>query len=239
MIMCMLMKKINVFVCVLISLFVTTAVAGDFQSHASIFEVAQQFMLRRVAAEYEQSPEIKQGRLDSRLQLNKCSVPLVAYLPKGSRDLGRVTVGVKCLGTRPWSLHVPVIISIYKNIVVAAHPVLRGKLLVQDDLKLARRDLASLPQGYIEDLTYGTGMKLKRSLKTGMPLTPFMIKKPRIVTRGQKVSIVARSGSLEVRVAGKALGHGAVGERIGVINLISRRKLEGIVTAKGEVNVDI
>ena len=50
---------------------------------------------------------------------------------------------------------------------------------------------------------------------------------------------MAQSGSMLVRMKGKALGSGAIGDRIKVINIKSKRKLEGIITLNGEVKVDI
>jgi len=50
---------------------------------------------------------------------------------------------------------------------------------------------------------------------------------------------MAQSGSMLVRMRGKALDHGAVGDRIKVLNIKSRKKLEGIITVTGEVKVDI
>ena len=42
---------------------------------------------------------------------------------------------------------------------------------------------------------------------------------------------------MQVRVAGKALAAGAAGDRIAVQNTRSKRKLEGVVTERGEVLV--
>ncbi|NNE63328.1 MAG: flagellar basal body P-ring formation protein FlgA, partial [Gammaproteobacteria bacterium] len=66
-----------------------------------------------------------------------------------------------------------------------------------------------------------------------------MVEKPRIISRGQRVTILARVGGMEVRTSGKALAHGAAGERIAVQNIKSRQKLEGTVLASGEVKIDL
>ena len=50
---------------------------------------------------------------------------------------------------------------------------------------------------------------------------------------------MAQSGLMVVRMKGKALASGAVGERIKVMNVKSRKKLEGVITSSGEVKVDI
>lgn len=213
--------------------------AAPHQSHASIHAIAKQFMRQHVAASYQQTAKISTGKLDSRLKLHKCSKPLQAFLPRGSRDVGKTTVGVRCVDSKPWSLHLPVTVSIYKNVLISTQQLTRGDIITNADVKLASRDLALLPYGYIGSLQGAVGMKLKRRVLPGTALTPAMVEKPRIISRGQKVTIVAQSGRMQVRMAGKALAHGAVGDRIDVQNTRSKQKFEGIVTAAGEIEVEI
>ena len=214
-------------------------IATQFQSHQSIVSAARQLVQDHIVSVYRQQPEIVTGKLDTRLRLRKCSIPLQAFLPEGSRDLGKITVGVRCADGNPWSLHVPVTVSIYKQVVVATRTLPRGTVLTESDLKLARYDLADLNRGYFEDITRNLGMKLKRRVSAGDPLTFSIVEKTRAVARGQRVNILASMGGMEVRSAGKALAPGAVGERIGVMNLSSQRKLEGVITEDGEVRVDM
>ena len=160
-------------------------------------------------------------------------------MPEGSRELGKLTVGVSCEDEKPWSLYVPVTISIYKQVVVAARTLMRGTRITENDVRLARYDLADLNRGYFEDTSVNLGMELKRRLSAGDPLTPAMVERPRIIERGQLVNIMAVAGGMVVRTSGKALESGAVGERIGVLNVSSEQKLEGVVTENGEIRVDI
>lgn len=225
--------------CICACMFMADAGAATHQSHQSIYWVAKSFVSKHLSSQGIKKPEIKVGKLDSRLKLNKCNKNLQAFLPKGSREIGNTTVGVKCTGTKPWSLHVPVTISIYKKVLVAAQAVQKNTILSKADIKLVKKDTADLAYGYYEDLKSVTGLKLKRRLLAGTVLTPAMLKKPQVITRGQKVTIMALSGRMEVRMMGKALDNGAVGERIQVMNLKSRKKLEGVVTSAGEVEVGI
>lgn len=225
--------------CVGVFIYMSDAKAASYQNHQSIYQAAKSFMSKHLASQDIKNPEIKVGKLDSRLKLNNCRKNLQAFLPKGSRELGKTTVGVKCTDSKPWSLNVPVTISIYKNVLVTTHPLQKGSVLNRDDIKLAKRDLATLSYGYFEDLDSEIGMKLKRRALSGAVLTPSMLVKPQVISRGQKVTIKAVSGRMEVRMAGKALDNGAPGERIKVMNLKSRKKLEGVVTATGEVEVGI
>lgn len=224
---------------VVLSLHTPVVQAAAYQSHASIYSAAKQFMNRHLTARYRQNAKITVGKLDSRFRLKRCEKPLQASLAKGSRDIGKTTVGIKCTGAKPWSLNLPVRVSLYRNVLVSTRLLDRGAILQAGDVKLASRDLADLPYGYIDDLAASIGMKIKRRINPGTALTPAMLKKPQIISRGQRVTIVADSGRMQVRMSGKALANGAAGDRIQVMNVSSKRKLEGVVTASGEVRVEI
>lgn len=218
----------------------TTSVgASTFQSHKSIYLAAKSFISDRVSTNSKQSNEIVVGKLDSRLKLNKCNKTLRAYMPKGSRLLGKTTVGVKCVGSKPWSLHVPVKIKTYKKVLAATRALRKGEILTESDIKLIKYDISSLSYGYFEDIKLGEGMKVKRHVLADTVLTPSMLKKPHVITRGQKVSILAHSGRMQVRMMGKALSNGAIGDRIKVMNMKTRQKIEGVVTSSAEIKVEI
>lgn len=232
--------KINYFcfaVC-LSFVFISSANAAS-QSHADIKKTAQRFLTAHVFDIYKINPKIKMGNLDKRLKLTRCNKSLETYLPKGSRTLGNITVGVKCSGSKPWSLHVPASVSLYINVLVSSQPLTRGTVLAPGDVKQNRYDLAKLANGYFTHASQSVGMKLKRSISAGTALTPAMVKKPQIIKRGQQVTMLARAGRMEVRTTGKALANGAIGDRIAVINLSSKQKLEGIITANGEIQIDL
>lgn len=227
--------------CALLSMCMPVAMAQSqaFQSHQSIYQVAASHVRSHVASQHSQRPVITVGKLDSRLKLKLCSKSLLAYMPKGSRNIGKTTVGVKCTDSKPWSLHVPVTISVFKKILVASRVLQRDEVLTVSDVKFVKHDLASLPYGYFDNIESAIGMKLKRRSLEGAVLTPTMLKKPQVITRGQQISILAQSGRMAVRMSGKALSSGAIGDRIKVMNLKSNQKLEGVVTSSSEVKVDI
>ena len=225
--------------CLCICFGMSTAVAGKYQDHKTIYQAAQDFVRLHVLSQQNQQAKIKIGTLDSRLKLKQCPKPLQAFQPNGSRDLGKTTIGVKCIGTNAWSLHVPVTISVFKNVLVASRQLQKGTVLTESDIELKKIDLAKLHYGFFEELKYGAGKKLKRRILAGAVLTPAMLKDPQLIRRGQQITIMAQSGLMIVRMQGKALANGAAGERIKVMNVKSRKKLEGVITSSGEVKVDI
>ncbi|MEJ2529203.1 MAG: flagellar basal body P-ring formation protein FlgA, partial [Gammaproteobacteria bacterium] len=66
--------------------------AGEIQSHDSIMQAARQHILDQ-NNDYPSPPEITVGRLDNRLRLAKCELPLETFTPQGKRRMGRITVG--------------------------------------------------------------------------------------------------------------------------------------------------
>ncbi len=208
------------------------------QSHDSIREAARRHVLEKTAG-YSVPPTVSVGRLDSRLRLQACDKPLETFSPPAGRSLGRITVGVRCSGTKPWSLYVPVTVAIITDVVVAARDLSRGAILTSKDLELVAQDITRLHRGFMERPGQAIGKTLKRNLRRGQVLTPNQIAAPLAIKKGSRVAIVASSGAIQVRMQGKALGNGATGERIRVQNLSSKKEIEATVISPGVVRVSM
>jgi len=138
-----------------------------------------------------------------------------------------------------WTLYVPVEIAVHGQVLVLAQPLPRGTQLQTSHLRLERHDVGSLSTGYLADLDEARDMVLRRALQAGTVLTPQMVEPPRLVRRGQRVTLLAEGASVAVRVEGEALGDGARGERVKVRNLSSKNVVEGLVLSHGVVGVSM
>ena len=203
--------------------------------------------IRQAAVEYIQAqqgyypspPIIHAGRLDPRLRLPRCEQPLTTFLPTGGRNIGNITVGVRCDGQITWSLFVPVRVRVMANVLVTTQPIARGKLITNADLQLQERDIATLPHGYYYTKEKALGKKVKRSLPQGSVLNPRQLESLKMVKRGDMVTILAQSSGFTVRMRGKAMGHGAKGDKIQIRNLSSKRVVEGVVISAGVVEISM
>ena len=173
--------------------------------------------------------------LDPRLRLAPCPQALEAFLPVGGRKLGNTSVGVRCAGA--WSLYVPVRVSALADVIIANRPLQRGAILSAADLRHERRDLATLAYGYVLHSEQAIGKRVTRSLSEGTPLTPNLLSAPQWVKRGERVTVVAQAGGMEVRMNGEALMDGTEGALVRVRNLNSSRVVEGTVIAQGVIQV--
>jgi flagella basal body P-ring formation protein FlgA len=92
---------------------------------------------------------------------------------------------------------------------------------------------------YVTDASALSGQRLSRPVVAGEPLSQESLAPANLIHRGQEVVLLARSGSLEVRVAGIALADGRASDRIRVQNVSSQRVVEGVVRSDSVVEAPL
>ncbi len=203
----------------------------------SIRAAAVQFVESQLAAKQLKDVEVRARRLDERLRLAACDRPLETKLSPAARLSGNTTVGVSCTGSSPWSLYVPLRVTVFERAVVATRALARGETIARDDITLARREVTNLRGDYLGAPSDAIGKRLKRAVTRDTTLTAGMLDIPPQVRRGERVILLAKGSSMQVRMAGKALADGRPGERVKVRNLKSKRIVEGTVAGPGLVRV--
>ncbi|MQY41984.1 flagellar basal body P-ring formation protein FlgA [Epibacterium sp. SM1969] len=82
------------------------------------------------------------------------------------------------------------------------------------------------------------GQEARVALYAGRPIRPGDFGPPAIIERNDLVTLRFRNGSLTIATEGRALGRGAEGESIRVMNLSSRTTVSGRVKADGSIEVN-
>jgi len=184
--------------------------------------------------------QVEAATLDNRLRLPRCNQPLEsAAASAATRGAWNIVVACRESGNPLWQVFVPIKVLDLQPVVVLARPVPPGQPLTADVLKIESRDVATLGYGYFTDLQKAVGQTLRRPVSPGAVLTPDAVVARKLIKRGALVTLLGRSGSLEIRAQGKALGDGGDGERISVENLSSRKVVQGVVKDGGTVEVDL
>jgi flagella basal body P-ring formation protein FlgA len=205
------------------------------QSHESILTAIREFIESNFRHSGD-SHDIEIAPLDYRLRLPECSRPIEVFTRPGSRDIGNISVGVRCQGEQPWSIYHKANIRLYKEVTLLKNPVRQGAILTPDDITLTRKDVAQLhgaslsPEQVIDK-------SVKKSLAAGTVLNADHLATPKLVKRGQKVLLRAQNAHLEVTMSGDALKDGEEGQRIRVRNEESKRIVEGTVTGSNIINI--
>ncbi len=229
--------KIRIYLYIIVICFLLThsVLANEHQSHESIHLAVEQFVL--AASDHSQDMESSINKLDARLKLHQCNHSLRAFWPPGSRAQGSTSVGVACEDEKPWKIYVPVKITEFREIAIVRRPLLRDDLLKEGDIEMQRRDISRLGQRFLTDYSEFIGYRVRQAAFVGKVLQANMLSIPELVKRGEKVTLLASGGGIEIRMQGEALSNGGKGAVIQVRNVNSKRIVEGEVISKGVVQV--
>jgi len=171
-----------------------------------------------------------EASVDDAIRLPLCAEPLQATVNSPS------TVEVGCASSG-WRLFVPVRVQRVEQVWVLSRPLAAGQVITADALRSEQRDVTRIAGGAMLASSLVEGQVARRSLMAGSVLQSQDLVAPRAVRRGDMVTLVSRVGGIEVRASGKALGEAAISERVSVENTASRRIVQGVVRASGEVDV--
>lgn len=200
------------------------SVAGGFTPPQEI-QAAAQAALAGQGAEVEAS-------VDPTLRLAACAQPLQA-VASGPR-----MVEVRCTDAPGWRVFVPVRVRREADVVVLTSPARAGVAIDPAQLAVQRRDLGASSGATFSSPDAVIGQSPRRSLPAGTVLTTAdLVASTSLLRRGDPVVLVSKAGSIEVRVAGRALGPAAPGGVVAVENTESRRVIRGRLIGEGVVEV--
>ena len=109
-----------------------------------------------------------------------------------------------------------------------------GEVISRPDLVLKPGEVS----GAIEAPDAAVGQEARIALYPGRPIFPEDIGPPAIIERNQKVTLIYHAHGLRIVAEGRALGRGAQGDIVRVMNSSSRSTVSGRVTADGTVRVN-
>ncbi|HEL7628369.1 flagellar basal body P-ring formation protein FlgA [Stenotrophomonas maltophilia] len=216
------MRPISSILAVALAVASPWAVAADWQPVASIRAAA----LSSLPAGSEGEAQVADA-----LRLPRCGGALQV------QPTANTTVEVSCPDAGGWRLFVPVKVRRNQTVLVLARGIAAGETLTAADISTAQRDAARIAGAVLADPNAAIGRIARRPLQAGTLLSSNDLVTQRLIKRGDNVALVSRRGSVEVRIAGRAMGDAGENERISVENLSSRRIVQGTVDARGDVIV--
>ncbi|GAB3094042.1 flagellar basal body P-ring formation chaperone FlgA [Lysobacter terrae] len=177
------------------------------------------------------APADAETTLDPALRLTRCVQPLQA-VASGPR-----TALVRCPDAPGWRVYVQVQAHREADVVVLAMPASPGVPITAGHLVVQHREVAALAGTPFNDPAVLIGRIPSRLLAAGSVPTEADFGAIANLRRGDPVTLVARSGGVEVRMQGRALGAAQPGGRIAVENASSGRILRGRIIGDGEVEI--
>ncbi|MDR5835211.1 flagellar basal body P-ring formation chaperone FlgA [Caballeronia sp. LZ034LL] len=147
--------------------------------------------------------------------LAACS-SLDPFMPTGARLWGRMTVGVRCVGERPWTLYVQARVSINATYYLAARAIAPGEVLTNADLIARDGDLTAMPQAIVTDPAQAVGAVALSRVPAGLPLRTDMLRAASSVSIGQTVHVVTGGAGFSISADGTAMNNAAPGQQVRV-----------------------
>ena len=120
-------------------------------------------------------------------------------------------------------------------IVTANTTLQRGVVIQAEDLTI------KTAEGENREVILGTylGKELKRTVYAGYKINPGYVGNPVLVKRNSRVNMIYRFGRLEINAWGRALDEGGAGDTISIMNLESRKRIQGKILPSGIIEVRI
>jgi flagella basal body P-ring formation protein FlgA len=188
------------------------ALATERQDLSGLPSVAENYLKTQTAG-LPGKVTIAINQPDARLKLPACA-SLEAFMPPGSRSVGKTTVGLRCLSPSNWAIYLPAHIRHIGNYVSAAAGLGSGQPITADSLLLRSADLGNLPDDVVTDPAKAIGMSLTTNLTPGMPLRQGQLRAPMAVQQGQAAQLVVSGNGFIIHSAGRALANAKLGQTV-------------------------
>lgn len=123
------------------------------------------------------------------------------------------------------------------TVAVPARAIGRGDIIRAADIVVERRPKTAASANAFERLDQLVGFAARRPLNQGQPLRSSDVMKPETVRQNEMVTIIYEVPGIGLSVRGKAIDSGADGDVVNVLNLQSKRTVQGTVTGPGRVTI--
>jgi flagella basal body P-ring formation protein FlgA len=121
--------------------------------------------------------------------------------------------------------------------VVLSRSLKRGEVIRKGDVVAERRSRVELGEDRIGSIDLAVGSAAQRALRAGQSLRQSDLMKPELVQRNEMITLVYAVPGVLLTMRGKALEAGGEGDAVSVLNLESKRTVQGMVSGFGQVTV--
>lgn len=205
------------------------------QAQLTQIQQAVEDLLRQQTAGLPGRVSYTVGTVDSRMSLAPCPAA-EAFIPAGVRLWGKANVGVRCGGSNPWTIYVPVMVRISAAVVIAARALTQARPIEAADLLVQEGDLAQLPGSVVTDPAFALGRSVTLNVAAGQPLRQDLLRAQPVILQGQSVTLRSQGLGFKVSTEGKSLTTAAEGQ-VAQVRIASGQTLSGIARAGAIVDI--
>jgi flagella basal body P-ring formation protein FlgA len=123
------------------------------------------------------------------------------------------------------------------EVAALTRPLARGEVVRASDVVVERRPKSEAGTDVANEAGRVAGMALRRAMRAGQILRQADLMRPELVQRNENVTLVFEAPGIMLTSRAKALETGAEGDLISVVNVQSKRTVQGTVTGPSTVTV--
>ncbi len=152
---------------------------------------------------------------------------------------GRFDVSVELAGSRVMRRPLRLTGTVVETVVatVTTRPLARGETIRASDVATERRPKAVVGADAIGSIDEAIGLAMRQPVRSGQPLRRIDLMKPELVRRDDNITLVYEVPGILLTTQGKALESGAEGDVINVLNVQSKRTVQGAVSGSNRVTI--
>ncbi|MCX7822991.1 MAG: flagellar basal body P-ring formation chaperone FlgA [Syntrophobacterales bacterium] len=135
------------------------------------------------------------------------------------------------------SFNVTGLVDLYDNVFHVVKDITRGSILQPQDIVIKRAKVTDDPKGYAKRELDALGKKVLKDFSAGEPLRLSYLDNPVVINKGDIVKLVVSKPGLVLTAKGEAKSDGRIGDRVKVMNISSKRIIQGWVKDKETVIV--
>ena len=197
---------------------------------------AEQFVYSQLIIDPTSQVEVNASEIDSRRQLHACPEHITASVAGNGEIKRNTAVKLSCDSDPRWEIFVPVRVKILRPFVTVSQAVAKSTTLSAENLKVEFMEEVLMRGDSFDNIEKLIGTRSKRDLRPGQPVRSNQIC---VICKDDTVEIVAETGGISIRTAGKALQDASYGEQLRVENLRSHKVISAQVVAVGVVKVEM
>ena len=133
--------------------------------------------------------------------------------------------------------YVPVRLNWWAQAVVARKDLPVRSRLAADMLDTVRVNVAGHSGSWWKKTDGLMGTRLTRPLQAGDAIYTSYVHRPKLIRRGDHVTMIASYGGLKVTAVGKVLRSAGIGDRISIRNIKSKQVVQGVVASASTVHI--
>ncbi len=191
----------------------------------------------KVTATPGQRVEIALGQIDPRMRLRPCQ-RIEPFIPRGARMWGKTRMGLRCVeGVTPWTVYVPVTVTVYAQAWVARAALPAGHVLSAEDLRQAEVNFTESANDLpLTDAQSLIGRTLSRPVGPGQSLRAHSLRTRQWFAAGDTVQIRVGGPGFSIHSAGKAVTAGLEGQ-LARVRAENGRIIQGMPVADRELEI--